>query len=134
VIAVVAFLGFSLIETDLLTDVNIIQVIALAASVIALLSVGYFVYKNRFGLGFIGTGVTVVGVVALVFGGLFPRVMPSSLGSAFDLTIYNASSSPYTLQVMSVVALIFVPLVLLYQGWTYYVFRERVTAESHLEY
>jgi cytochrome d ubiquinol oxidase subunit II len=60
--------------------------------------------------------------------------MPSSLGSQYDLTIYNASSTPYTLQVMSIVALIFVPLVLIYQGWSYWVFRKRVTKESHLEY
>jgi cytochrome d ubiquinol oxidase subunit II len=72
--------------------------------------------------------------VAFLFGGLFPRVMPSSLGSQFDLTIYNAASSPYTLKVMSIVALVFVPVVLLYQGWSYWVFRKRVTMESHLEY
>lgn len=60
--------------------------------------------------------------------------MPSSLGEAFDLTIFNASSSPYTLQVMTVIALTVVPFVLLYQGWTYWVFRKRLTTESHLEY
>jgi cytochrome d ubiquinol oxidase subunit II len=60
---------------------------------------------------------------------LFPRVMISSTDPAYNLTIYNASSSPYTLQVMSIVALIFVPIVLAYQGYTYWIFRKRVTTD-----
>jgi cytochrome d ubiquinol oxidase subunit II len=55
--------------------------------------------------------------------------MISSTDPAFSLTIYNASSSPYTLKVMSIIALIFLPVVLAYQIWTYWVFRKRVTAE-----
>jgi cytochrome d ubiquinol oxidase subunit II len=60
--------------------------------------------------------------------------MISSLNPDWSLTIYNASSGSYTLKVMSIVALIFVPIVLLYQGWSYYVFRERIGRESKLEY
>ena len=63
----------------------------------------------------------------LLFGALFPDVMPSSLDPAASLTIANASSTAYTLKVMSVVALVFTPLVLLYQGWTYWVFRRRLS-------
>ena len=134
VVLILAFVGFSFIETDLFTGFNVVQGIGLGVAVVALLAVGGMLMQKRYGLAFIGTGLTIVGVVAFLFGGLFPRVMPSSLGSQFDLTIYNAASSPYTLQVMSIVALIFVPLVLMYQGWTYWVFRKRVTADSHLEY
>jgi cytochrome bd ubiquinol oxidase subunit II len=65
---------------------------------------------------------------------MFPRVMISTLNPDWSLTIYNASSSPYTLQVMSVVAAIFVPVVLLYQGWTYWVFRKRVSRDHAMEY
>ena len=61
---------------------------------------------------------------------LFPRVLISSLSPEFSLTIYNASSSPYTLQVMTIVALIFVPVVLIYQGHTYWVFRKRLTTDA----
>ena len=68
------------------------------------------------------------------FASLYPRVMVSSLNPGWSLTIYNASSTPYTLTVMSLVALVFVPLVLAYQGWTYWVFRHRITADSQLEY
>jgi cytochrome d ubiquinol oxidase subunit II len=53
--------------------------------------------------------------------------MPSSLGSQFDLTITNASSTEYTLKVMTIVAVVMTPLVLVYQGWTYWVFRKRVS-------
>jgi cytochrome d ubiquinol oxidase subunit II len=60
--------------------------------------------------------------------------MVSSLNPEWSLTIYNASSSPYTLKVMTIIAAIFIPLVLLYQGWSYYVFRGRVTRDSKLEY
>jgi cytochrome d ubiquinol oxidase subunit II len=55
--------------------------------------------------------------------------MISTLNPAWSLTIYNASSSPYTLKIMTIVALIFVPLVLLYQGYSYWVYRKRITAD-----
>jgi cytochrome d ubiquinol oxidase subunit II len=60
--------------------------------------------------------------------------MVSSLDPAYSLTITNASSSPYTLRVMTIVAVIFVPIVLAYQAWSYWVFRKRLTADTHLEY
>lgn len=128
----VVFVVFSAFETDILQRLNVVNVLGLVIAVAALLGTGYFIFKARYGRAFLGTGLTVVGIVALIFGTLFPRVMPSSLG--FDLTIYNASSSAYTLQVMSVIALTLVPIVLLYQAWTYWVFRKRITTESHLEY
>jgi cytochrome d ubiquinol oxidase subunit II len=60
---------------------------------------------------------------------LYPNVMPSSTNTAFSLTVTNAASTDYTLTIMTVVAVIFTPLVLVYQGWTYWVFRKRVTSE-----
>jgi cytochrome d ubiquinol oxidase subunit II len=66
----------------------------------------------------------------MLFSALFPYVMPSTIDDAFSLTIENASSTPYTLTIMSWTALIAIPLVLLYQGWTYWVFRKRVTRVS----
>ncbi len=72
--------------------------------------------------------------VVTVFLGLYPRVMVSSLNPDWSLTIYNSSSSPYTLTVMTIVALIFVPIVLVYQGWTYHVFRQRIKRASKLTY
>ena len=72
------------------------------------------------------TGLAAIAVVATLFTSLYPRVMVSSLDFNDSLTIDGSASSHYALQVMSVVALIFVPLVLAYQGWTYHVFRQRV--------
>jgi cytochrome d ubiquinol oxidase subunit II len=72
------------------------------------------------------TGLGTIAVVVTLFVSLFPRVMVSSSDFANSLTVSSAASAHYTLAVMSVVALIFVPLVLLYQGWTYHVFRARV--------
>ncbi|RXZ71263.1 cytochrome d ubiquinol oxidase subunit II [Agromyces albus] len=74
--------------------------------------------------------ITVASVVLALFSALFPEVMPASNDSANSLTIANASSSTYTLTVMSWTALIFLPLVLVYQGWTYWVFRKRVSRAS----
>jgi cytochrome d ubiquinol oxidase subunit II len=82
---------------------------------------------GREGRAFVGTAVTIAMSVATYFLMLFPNVMPSSTNPEWNLTIENASSSEYTLKVMTIVALIFTPLVLLYQGWTYWVFRKRLT-------
>jgi cytochrome d ubiquinol oxidase subunit II len=70
--------------------------------------------------------VTIAATVALFFLSLFPDVMPSSLNSAWSLTVSNASATPYTLRIMTWCAAIATPLVLLYQGWTYWVFRKRI--------
>ncbi len=103
-------------------------------ALLSLLSVGWLVNHDRFGWGFIMSAFTILFSTASIFSSLYPRVMVSSLNPDWSLTIYNASSSPYTLKVMSIVALIFMPIVLLYQGWTYYVFRERLGREVELEY
>ena len=66
----------------------------------------------------------------MVFSGLFPNLMISTLDPAYNLDIYNASSSPYTLKVITIVAAIFLPLILAYQGWTYWIFRKRLSPDS----
>ena len=70
-----------------------------------------------------------ISFVATLFTGLYPRVMVSSTDAASSLTIEDAASSTYALKVMTVVALVLTPVVLIYQGWTYHVFRERVGGE-----
>ncbi len=72
------------------------------------------------------TALAAISFVATLFTSLYPRVMVSNPDFGNSLTVDGSASSHYSLQVMSVVALIFVPLVLVYQGWTYYVFRHRV--------
>jgi cytochrome d ubiquinol oxidase subunit II len=130
----VLFVAFSAVDTPMFASVNAVQVIALLVAVVSLLTAGLYVFRRRYGLAFVANGLTIVAVVVLLFSSLFPNVMPSSIDPAFSLTVYNASSTPYTLSIMTGIALFFVPLVLLYQGWTYWVFRKRVTLSSHLEY
>ncbi len=94
---------------------------------VVLLLVGYFISRKRFGWAFVLMGCCIALVMISCFWIMFPRVMISTTDPANSLTIYTASSSPYTLKVMTVVALIFLPIVLAYQGWTYWIFRKRVT-------
>lgn len=82
---------------------------------------------GREGWAFLGTAVAVALAVASLFVALFPVVMPSTLDPAWSLTTSNAASSAYTLKVLTVIAGVSTPLVMLYQGWTYWVFRKRVT-------
>ncbi len=81
------------------------------------------------GFAFAATTAVVAAVVVMVFGCLYPNLIPSTLDPAWSLTIENASSSAYTLKIMTWAALVVTPLVLVYQGWTYWVFRQRISAE-----
>jgi cytochrome d ubiquinol oxidase subunit II len=101
-------------------------VIALVALVLA----AVLAYRNRGGAAFAMTALATVGVVATLFTSLYPRVMVSNPNFGNSLTVSNASSAHYTLVVMSVVALIAVPAIIVYQGWAYYVFRGRVGGEK----
>jgi len=87
-------------------------------------------FRGREGWAFAGTAATLALAVATLFGDLWPNVLPSSTSAAFSLTVSNASSAHYTLVVMSWVAVIFTPIVLGYQGWTYWVFRKRLTSSD----
>jgi cytochrome bd ubiquinol oxidase subunit II len=79
------------------------------------------------GWAFLLSAGTILLAVAALFIGLFPNVMPSTIDDAYNLTVTNASSQDYTLKVMTIVAVIMTPIVLLYQGWTFWVFRKRIS-------
>ncbi|MGM0931523.1 MAG: cytochrome d ubiquinol oxidase subunit II [Actinomycetota bacterium] len=85
---------------------------------------------GRDGLSFTGLGIFLVAGTVTIFTAVFPTVLPSTLDEAFSLTVESASSSDYTLGVMSVVALFGIPAVLVYQGYTYWVFRKRVSSSA----
>lgn len=100
------------------------------AALTVLLVAGYFINQKREGWAFIMVALNIVLTQVTFFSMTFPNVMLSTLNPAWSLTIYNASSSQYTLTVMSIVALIFVPIVLAYQGWTYWMFSKRVSTDK----
>ncbi|OEJ32845.1 cytochrome d ubiquinol oxidase subunit II [Streptomyces subrutilus] len=102
------------------------SLVAMAVAVLALVGALGFTRAGREGWAFALSGVTIAASVAMLFLTLFPNVMPSSLDDAWSLTVTNASSSPYTLKIMTWCAGVATPLVLLYQGWTYWVFRKRI--------
>ncbi len=118
------------IYTDISSKLGINPGITPIASYVALLVTIYFINRRMEGWAFIMTALHIVLTQVTFFTLMFPRVMISSTDPAYSLTIYNASSSQYTLTVMSVIALISVPIVLAYQGWTYYMFRKRITADK----
>jgi cytochrome d ubiquinol oxidase subunit II len=96
-------------------------------AIVAILLAGFFIRRKMEGWAFAMTGLAITLTLVTEFMILFPRVMVSSLNPKWSLTIYNASSSPYTLKVMTIVGLIFIPIVLIYQGWSYWIFRKRIT-------
>jgi cytochrome d ubiquinol oxidase subunit II len=135
VVSVFIFVIASYLATDIFTEELGVNPgpIPLAAGA-ALLAAGWFIRNQRDGWAFLMTVLTIAFSIITIFVGLYPRVMISSLNPEWSLTIDNASSSDYTLTVMTIVAVIFVPIVLIYQGWSYWVFRERIGRKTHLEY
>ncbi len=98
-----------------------------AGAVAALVAGALLVARRREGWAFVATAVAIAATTAVLFGALFPAVLPSLLDPAFDLTVAGAASKPYTLGILSWIGAAFLPLVVLYQSWSYWVFRRRVT-------
>ncbi|TCO42376.1 cytochrome d ubiquinol oxidase subunit II [Kribbella antiqua] len=126
-VAAILTVGFLAWAQDLRGDTGSIVLAGLAAGA---LGVGLVANKlAREGWAFMGTTVAVGLAVASLFTALFPAVMPSTLDPQSTLTTVEAASTPYTLKLMTFIAAIVLPLVILYQGWSYWVFRKRVTVE-----
>ena len=134
VVLIMALVVLGYFATDVFARLGVDPGVAPLGAFGALMALGWFLRTGRHGWAFAMNGLGMALTVVSAFLGLYPRVMVSSLNPEWSLTIYNASSSPYTLTVMTIVALIFVPIVLLYQGWTYYVFRQRLGRQSKLTY
>ena len=105
--------------------------IPIVAAVVALFLAWRSARAGREGRAFAGLAAFLVFGAAAIFASAYPVVLPSTIDPAFDLTVANASSSAYTLGVMSWVTLFGLPLVLAYQAWSYWVFRRRV-GEQHI--
>jgi cytochrome d ubiquinol oxidase subunit II len=105
--------------------------LVLAVAVVAQLGAVVLVWRRMSdGWAFACIAVVVAAVVVLLFGALYPNLVPSTLDKHWSVTIYNASSTPYTLKIMTWVTAFFAPLTVVYQAWTYWVFRQRISAEQ----
>ena len=105
--------------------------VVLGVAVLAQLAAVLLVWLGRLdGLAFFCAALVVAAVVVLLFGVLYPNLVPSTLNPQWNVTIYNASSTPYTLKIMTWVTAIMAPLTVVYQAWTYWVFRQRISAEQ----
>lgn len=120
------FIGWTLIRQDSL------EVPALISAAIAVLAFIYAAVSAaaKPGRAFAGTAAGITFYFAAQFLDLFPDAMVSSIDTAYNMSLNAASSSNYTLTVMTVVAVLLVPVVLIYQAWTYWVFRHRLSAEG----
>ncbi len=134
ILVIVGFVVWSYASTDIFTRLGVNPGIPPSVAVLSMLSIGFFIREQQMGWAFIASMVAIALSVVTVFSGLYPRVLPSSLNADFSLTIYNAAASDYTLTIMSVVAILLVPVVLGYQAWSYWVFRKRIERTDPLEY
>jgi cytochrome d ubiquinol oxidase subunit II len=130
VVLTVTFLVWTYLATDILNNPGWDGMIPAILAAVSLLAYGWFYRQGKEGWTFVCGGLTIILATVMVFSGLFPRLMISTLDPAYSLDIYNASSSPYTLKVITIVAAIFLPVVLAYQGWTYWIFRKRLSPDS----
>lgn len=121
IVLAVAFLAWTL---DIRSST--LAVALAAAAALALLGALAAARARREGWAFTGTAAAIGLAMATLFAALFPNVLPSTLDAAGTLTATNAASTPYTLKIMSWIAVVFTPIVLAYQGWTYWVFRKRI--------
>ncbi len=99
-------------------------------TVVALLATRLFIAQGAWWKAWGASSLTIVGATLFGVVGLFPNLFPSSLNPAYSLTAFNSASSPLTLKIMLVVALTFVPVVIVYQVWSHYLFRDKVTLDD----
>jgi cytochrome d ubiquinol oxidase subunit II len=123
---VIGFIIWTHVTASTAFFLNVIELLAVVAAVAAVSAV----YARRDGFAFAASCVTIAACIVSIFVDLYPNVMVSSTSPAYNLTVHNTASAPYSLKAMTVVVIIFLPLVLAYQAWTYYVFRRRVSASE----
>jgi cytochrome d ubiquinol oxidase subunit II len=124
--AVTGFIIWTHVTAGTTFFLNVIELLGVLA-VIAAISL---VYGHHEGFAFAATTITMASCILSIFVDLYPNVMVSSTSKAYNLTVQNTASNPYSLKAMTVVVVIFLPLVLGYQTWTYYVFRRRVSRQE----
>ncbi len=128
----VIFIAASWFATDLYANYLKAPVLFLVIllTVVAVFATRIFIAKNLFFMAWAASALTIIGATFFGIIGLFPRLFPSSINPDFSLTAFNASSSPLTLKIMLGVVLVFIPIVIGYQAWAYFLFRGPVTQDD----
>ncbi|HMK36163.1 MAG TPA: cytochrome d ubiquinol oxidase subunit II [Desulfomonilaceae bacterium] len=128
----VAFLGATWFATGLYGNYleNPALFLIPLVTVAALLAVQVFIMKKAWWAAWFASSLTIVGATLFGVVGLYPNLFPSSMDPAYSLTIYNSASSPLTLKIMLGIALTFVPIVIVYQIWGYYLFKDKVSEDD----
>ncbi len=131
-ITAVLFLGASWFFTKLYNNylANPILFLEILLTVAALFASRFFIKRKEFFRAWFSSSIVIVGSVFFGIIGLYPDMLPSNISTDFSVTAFNASSSPLTLKIMLVVVIIFIPAVIAYQAWAYYLFRGKVTKED----
>ena len=132
--ALVLFLVLTYVSTDVFQNHGLILGIVYGLVVALYLTLLPLLKAKKEGLSFTVTGLIIALVTGAFFVGLFPNVIISSTDPAFSIHLTEAASGNYSLTIMTVVAAIMVPVVLAYQTWSYYIYRQRVSDKEHLEY
>lgn len=133
-VVILLFTALTAIYTDAFTHRSIIVIPMYAVAIVLYLALFPLLRNKKEGLSFAATGLIIGIVTASFFVVLFPNVMISSLDAVYNMTVYTAASGDYSLKLMTIVAAVMVPIVLVYTIWSYYIFRKRVTTKEHLEY
>jgi cytochrome d ubiquinol oxidase subunit II len=115
--------------TDIIDQLGVNPGIVPIGAVLSLFAVGWFIKIKRNGWAFFMNCLAIIFSASTIFLILYPRVLISSIDPIYNLTIMNSASGEYTLRIMTIIALIFVPIVIAYQGWTYWIFRKRITSD-----
>lgn len=131
-VTAVVFLVSTKFATNLYANYfgNVIWLIVPVIAVLSMIAIKVFAAKGQILKAFFSSCLTILTVTFTGVVGLYPNLIPSNIDPKYSLTIFNSSSSAYTLKIMTVVALVFVPVVIAYQIWTYRVFRHKVTPEE----
>lgn len=119
---VIAFIAWTHVTAHGGAFLNPVEFLAIVAVLAA-----WALVNGHEGWAFAATTVTIAVCIITIFVDLYPRVMVSSTNPRYSLTVHNTASTPYSLKVMTVVALVLLPIVLAYQAWTYHVFRHRIS-------
>ncbi len=128
-VVLAAVVAATYLAPDVLNKPGAVPGVAPVLALVAMLAVGILIPRKRQGWAFIANSLAIAFTTTAFFIELFPRVMVSSLNPEWSLTVANASSSPYALSIMTTVALIFLPVVLISEAYSYWVFRKRITAD-----